>query len=294
MVRRTAAPGFLILAAISSAATLVVIAAIARRAMHLENEIRPQVFEWFGNALWIFGLVYLYILLVEILTASYAAAEADTRVARAILLGPYAILFWTMAAGFVLPTALLFVQFLRRRTSIGWTVTAALALNVATVLKRILVVVPSQTHGLLLPYPDGTYRPTWVEIASIAGLLALGALAYLLFAKIFPIVPHDVAHLERPPESERERGMRRTLRLGLTFAMVVTGAALAATGFLLCARVGNDPWQDPPVPFSPVIFVAGMLLLFYSAAVYEVLPGARDGPAARASDGSTSSGEPRR
>lgn len=268
------APGFLVLALLSTAGMLALIAAVARRALGLESEIRPHLFAWLGNGMWALALVQIYILVVEVLTASYAASAAETRVSWALLSGPYAPAFWTTVAGLVLPAAALFGQFLSKSVSIPLTVVCGLVLNGATILKRVLVVVPSQTHGLFLPYPEGTYRPTWVEFATIAGLLAFGALAYVVFAKVFPLVPLDVAHVERPPPAARERGLRRAVRVGLFGSTWLAGAGLATAGFLLCARVGNDPWQDPPVPFSPVIFVAGMLLLFYSAAVYEVLPAA--------------------
>lgn len=49
-------------------------------------------------------------------------------------------------------------------------------------------VVLSQTHGTLLPYPTGTYSPTWVEYSFIAGLFALGALLIAVFIKLFPIL----------------------------------------------------------------------------------------------------------
>jgi len=55
--------------------------------------------------------------------------------------------------------------------------------------KRFLIVVPSQTDGQLLPYADGSYVPSWTEYAVIGGLLALGALLFLGFAKVFPIIP---------------------------------------------------------------------------------------------------------
>ena len=55
--------------------------------------------------------------------------------------------------------------------------------------KRFLIVVPSQTHGTLLPYGTGSYVPTWVEWAEMAGLFAFGALLLTLFAKVFPIMP---------------------------------------------------------------------------------------------------------
>ena len=47
---------------------------------------------------------------------------------------------------------------------------------------------PSQTHGTLLPYTPGSYTPTWVEYSIILGLFALGALLYIVFVKVFPIL----------------------------------------------------------------------------------------------------------
>jgi hypothetical protein len=119
-----------------------------------------------------------------------------------------------------------------------------------------------------------------VEIAAISGLLSLGALAFLVFARFFPIVPLDVGHVEPPSAAERESGARRFVRAAFFLSTLAAGTVLAVVGFLLCARVGNDPWQDPPVPFSPLIFVAGMVLVFYSAAVYEILPFPRRSPRA--------------
>jgi Ni/Fe-hydrogenase subunit HybB-like protein len=57
------------------------------------------------------------------------------------------------------------------------------------VAERYLTVIPSQTHGMMLPYEPGSYFPTWVEFAVVAGLFALGALLIGLFMKVFPIVP---------------------------------------------------------------------------------------------------------
>ena len=65
---------------------------------------------------------------------------------------------------------------------------SALLLNLASIGKRYLIVVPSQTHGMLLPYGMGSYSPTWVEYAVVLGLFALAVLLYMFFVKIFPIL----------------------------------------------------------------------------------------------------------
>ena len=69
-------------------------------------------------------------------------------------------------------------------------------------VKRFLIVVPSQTHGRLLPYETGHYAPTWVEYSIVIGLMALGALAMVLFFKIFPIM-----EIREPGEISAVRGV---------------------------------------------------------------------------------------
>jgi Ni/Fe-hydrogenase subunit HybB-like protein len=74
------------------------------------------------------------------------------------------------------------------RSSIASAVVAGLLVNVAAIAKRVLIVVPSQTHGGLLPYGTGSYTPTWVEYSIVVGLFALGTLLYSIFVKVFPIM----------------------------------------------------------------------------------------------------------
>ena len=63
--------------------------------------------------------------------------------------------------------------------------------NAGALGKRYLIVVPSQTHGQLLPYDVGSYSPTWVEYGVAIGLFSLGAAAIAIFMKIFPIIELD-------------------------------------------------------------------------------------------------------
>ena len=65
---------------------------------------------------------------------------------------------------------------------------ASVAVSTAALAERYLTVIPSQTHGTLLPYDTGSYFPNWVEFGVVAGLFALGALIIGLFMKVFPII----------------------------------------------------------------------------------------------------------
>ena len=72
--------------------------------------------------------------------------------------------------------------------SIGALVAIGIAVNLAAIGKRFLIVVPSQTDGMLLPYETGSYSPTWVEYGVVFGLMAMGAAAIAVFMKLIPIV----------------------------------------------------------------------------------------------------------
>ncbi|MFN3285917.1 MAG: NrfD/PsrC family molybdoenzyme membrane anchor subunit [bacterium] len=93
---------------------------------------------------------------------------------------------WVLAGMAVVFVLSWFPLFARSVVAAG--VAGGLLVNVAAVGKRLLIVVPSQTHGTLLPYGTGSYTPTWVEYSVVAGLFALGTLLYTLFVKVFPIM----------------------------------------------------------------------------------------------------------
>ena len=179
------APAFVVLAGASGIGMLIVVAAAVRRSFGLHKEIPEKSFGVLGTFLWVLSLVYLYFMVVEELTANYAAGHAESHTAHAIVAGRYAPLFWTAIAGLVIPTAIGFLQFATRRVHVGWLVVAGVLVNISAVLKRFLLVVPSQTEGMLLSYSRGTYIPTWVELRVVLGLFALASLMYLVFVESF-------------------------------------------------------------------------------------------------------------
>ncbi|MEX2557690.1 MAG: hypothetical protein WEB06_18925 [Actinomycetota bacterium] len=67
--------------------------------------------------------------------------------------------------------------------------------------------------------------------------------------------------------------MRRRI---VTVSMVVTGFALQAVAYLgLGAPFGapsGSRISNPRVPFSPLLFITGVMLVFLAAVVYELMP----------------------
>lgn len=182
------APTFVVLAGISGLGNLIVLAALVRRVFHKENALNMEVFKLLGKFMLVLVVILLYFLFVDLLTATYAATPEEVAITNALLYGEYAGLYWLSIATIVVPLLLLVGMYLAGRWSIWWLAISGVLVNVSAILKRYLIVVPSQTHGALLPYEVGAYVPTWVEYGVILGLLALGALLFGLFAKFFPVM----------------------------------------------------------------------------------------------------------
>ena len=193
-------PEFVVLAGVSGIGLLIVIAAAARRMLNLQEQLPMRTFAWLSNLLWILLVVYGYLMIVEVLTAIYEPHQNEERVIRAMLLGQYAWMYWSTVVLLVAPLLALFIQTMRGRYSLPLIVVAGVLVNVAAIFKRYLIVVPSQTHGRLLPYETGTYAPTWVEYGVVLGLIGLGTLAYVLFFKVFPIM-----EVREPAQGDVER-----------------------------------------------------------------------------------------
>jgi molybdopterin-containing oxidoreductase family membrane subunit len=185
------APSFVILAGASGLGHLVVLAAIFRRSLHQGSRLNGDVFAALGRFIMVLLVAYVYFMVVELLTANYAGAEHERRVSDAVLTGDYAWIYWASVALLVLPLAALVWQAVTHRWNVALLVVCGVAVNLAAIGKRFLIVVPSLTKGTLLPYDEGSYSPTGVEIGVILGLLALGALLVAVFAKTFPIIELD-------------------------------------------------------------------------------------------------------
>lgn len=62
----------------------------------------------------------------------------------------------------------------------------------------------------------------------------------------------------------------------LAIGMAVAGFALQAITYLFLATPIGKPsdvsFSNPRVPFAPVLFILGVVLVFFAALVYELLP----------------------
>lgn len=256
-------PGFVALAGVSGVGLLMIITAIVRRVLGAESRLKTDIFKILGNFLMILILVYLYFMVVELMTNIYAGDQHEAQLTKSVLQGEFSWLYWGVVAALLMTLVIQVQQYLPipmkerlpvfwprlarvsasavvalvvmmaiqsnltisqsemalspgfsnslpwlllglfclfiisilpqlRRNIIASSVLSGVLVNFAAIGKRYLIVVPSQTHGTLMPYLPGSYNPTWVEYSIILGLFALGALLFILFMKMFPILEVSV------------------------------------------------------------------------------------------------------
>ena len=182
-------PLFVVGSILSGLAILVIVAAAYRKLLGWQKHIAPALFRGLGAALALASLTYLFFQVVEIVTVRWAGTMAEMDVSLAVSNQEFAWLYWLQLAfllvGFVITAvAAVFPEAFK----VWSTVLAAILIAVALWVTRFLIVVPSQTRPQLA-YLAGSYAPTWVEWSIMGGMFAGLALLFLLFTKLFPVLP---------------------------------------------------------------------------------------------------------
>ncbi|MBI3013946.1 MAG: polysulfide reductase NrfD, partial [Candidatus Tectomicrobia bacterium] len=178
-------PYFVAGAIFSGIAALIIAMAIIRRAYHLEEYLKPIHFNNLGTLLLVMSLLWFYFTFAEYLTTFYGGEPTEMTVFNAKIKGPYAPYFWTMVmTDFVIPFAILCN---RKTRTIAGTVVASASVTVGMWLERFTIVVPTLVNPRI-PFPRGTYFPTWIEVSLTAAAFAMFILLYMVFTKFFPIV----------------------------------------------------------------------------------------------------------
>ena len=178
-------PYFISGALITGLPILIIIAAIFRKGYGLEKYFKLEMFDKLGKLLLVLALIYMYMFIAETLTKDYASKATTHSTSEAIWLGEFAWITWSMViVGFLVP--MLILTFKRTRTYKGILLASGL-MFVAMWVKRFIIVVPGLTR-YQVPYQDGIYIPTGVEWALTFGSMALFALMFAIFSKLFPMV----------------------------------------------------------------------------------------------------------
>ena len=178
-------PYFVAGAIFSGVAAIILLMAVLRKLLHLEEYITHKQFLFLGYLLGAFTLIMTYFNLTEYVTHGYKMEAGVAFHFTQLMVGPFEPLFlfyWICGIG--IPG--LIMLFPRTRTIAG-IVTAAGLVVVAMWVERFLLVVAG-FRVPLMAYEPSDYAPTWVEWSILAGAFALFALLISVFAKLFPVI----------------------------------------------------------------------------------------------------------
>lgn len=129
------------------------------------------------------GMMVGYAYAMEFFMAWYSGNPYERFAFINRALGPYAWAYWTMIACNVVAPQLFWLQGARRNPLTLWIV--AMFVNVGMWFERFVIIVTSLTRDFL-PSSWDYFRPTWVDLLTLAGSFGLFMTLFLLFMRFLP------------------------------------------------------------------------------------------------------------
>jgi Ni/Fe-hydrogenase subunit HybB-like protein len=181
-------PQFLAAALASALGAVTLLAYVFRRAFAWEELIDDKVFDGLSRWMGLFALLFLWLQLQQVLTGVAMGPESVSAAVAAKLAHP---LYW-LAIGLLLAAlAHAGAQILApSRLSVRRTVAVAALPLAAIYIEKTLFVIEGLMYPAFRLYEGvpGTYVPSWVELSSIAGALAIVVLFFLAASKALPLI----------------------------------------------------------------------------------------------------------
>src|SRR5512143_477053 len=169
----------------SGIAAIIILMAVLRWVLHLEEFITKTQFVNLGYLLAALAAIMGYLNISEYVTTGYKMEEGIRFHIQQLMVGPFAGLFWFYILGGILLPILLILS--ARTRTIKGIIAAAVLVIVAMWIERYLIIVAG-FRVPLMAYAPSNYSPSWVEWSILAGGLALFALIISIFATLFPVV----------------------------------------------------------------------------------------------------------
>lgn len=181
-------PQFLAAALSSALAAVTILAYVFRRVYSWDKLIDGQVFDGLSRWTGLFALLYLWLQLQQVITGSAMASEAVGSAIAAKVASP---LFWLAMVLLGITVGHAGVQALSPRLfSIGRTAAVAGLPVLAILIEKTLFVIEGPMHPAFELYTQmpSAYTPSWVELSSIVGALAIAVLFFMGAAKAVPLI----------------------------------------------------------------------------------------------------------
>jgi molybdopterin-containing oxidoreductase family membrane subunit len=184
-------PYFISGAFVSGTAALIIAMYFFRKNYGFQKYLTTDHFDKIAKILVLVSIVYLYFNLNEFLVPAYKMKKPDAIHLHELFSGHYAPLFWGIQLlGLIIPIILLLFKPMRRPVPVT---VIAVAVLIASWLKRFIIVVPPQGHPYLpiqgVPGEWIVYKPTITEAAITLASLILVVIIITILSKLFPVIP---------------------------------------------------------------------------------------------------------
>jgi Fe-S-cluster-containing dehydrogenase component/Ni/Fe-hydrogenase subunit HybB-like protein len=217
----------------SGIAAVILLMAVLRWLLHLEEYITEKQFVYLGYLLATLALIMGYLNLTEYISTGYKMEEGIWFYIQQLTVGPFAVPFWFNIFGGIFIPGLL-ILFPRTRNIRG-IISASVLVLIGMWIERYLIVVTG-FRVPLMSYAPADYSPTWVEWSILAGAFALFALLISVFVKLIPVISvwEVVEQHETEPAGEPSRAAPQMLD-----APAMLTAASAPSGGRAKARMSR-------------------------------------------------------
>jgi molybdopterin-containing oxidoreductase family membrane subunit len=180
-------PYFVIGALFSGVAAVIIVLALARKAMGLQYFLRAEHFDGMAKLLLILSLAWDYFYFNDTIVPWYGQGPVEKVTMALFTGGAAAALWWLMIfANTLLPALTLWSK--RIRQSVPALFFICVFVQVGMYLERYLII-PVTLGQNELPFSWGSYVPHLPESLISVGAFALVGFLYVLFSRIIPLVP---------------------------------------------------------------------------------------------------------
>ncbi len=179
-------PPYFVAGAIFSGFSMVLtLMIIARKVLHYEEYITIDHIEKMCKIVLVTGGIVALSYGIEIFMAIFFGNQYERFMFINRALGPYAWAFWIMISCNVIFPQLLWIKKIRRNVALVFIL--SIVVNIGMWFERFVIIVTS-LHRDFLPSSWAMYKPTIIEIATLAGSFGLFFTFFLLFARFVPFI----------------------------------------------------------------------------------------------------------
>jgi molybdopterin-containing oxidoreductase family membrane subunit len=183
-------PYFVVGALFSGVAAVTLVLIILRQSMHLKYFLRPEHFNGMGKFLLILSMSWTYFYFNDYLVPWYGQDPIEKIMSQNLAAfgkNPESILWFLMLfANILLPFATLWSK--KIRTSLPAMAIICVFVQIGMYIERFLIVPVGLSHNEI-PFSWGYYFLHLPETLITIGAFCLVAFLYILFTRIFPIIP---------------------------------------------------------------------------------------------------------